>query len=64
MWHWILDHRGAFNDIGLAWVAPVVLVFLAIRLFRPGYRRGEGELVPVRRDEPRTDAQQKSRSAA
>jgi len=65
MWHWILDHRGAFNSIGLAWIAPVVLVLIGTRLFRPGYRRGETavELIPVRTDEQRADTQ-KPRSAA
>jgi len=63
MWHWILDHGSAFNDIGLAWIAPAVVVLIAAKLFRPGYRRGEPELIPVRTDEQRADTQ-KSRSAA
>ncbi|MGH7014051.1 MAG: hypothetical protein ACREEL_07850 [Stellaceae bacterium] len=63
MWHWILDHGSAFNDIGLAWVIPVLLVLTAIRLFRPGYRRGEAEPIPVRADEQR-DETNKPRSAA
>lgn len=63
MWHWILDHRSAFNDIGLAWLAPIVVVLVVSRLFRSGYRGGQAELVPVRTDEQPADAQ-KPRSAA
>jgi len=63
MWHWILDHANAFNAIGLAWGAPVLLVFVATRLFRPGQYRGEAQLIPVRADEQR-DETEKPRSAA
>jgi hypothetical protein len=67
MWHhlihWILDHCSAFNDIGLAWIVPVLLVLVISRLFRPDYRRGEAEFVPVRIDGSRADAR-KPRSAA
>ncbi|MGB8181667.1 MAG: hypothetical protein WCF13_04790 [Stellaceae bacterium] len=63
MWHWILDHANAFNAIGLAWVVPVLLVFIATRLFRPGHHRGEANLVPVRAEESR-DENEKPRSAA
>jgi len=34
MWHWISEHRTVFGDIGLAWIAPVLLVSIAARLFR------------------------------
>ena len=63
MWHWILDHANAFNAIGFAWGVPVLLVLVAGRLFRPGQYRGAAELVPVRADEPRGEAD-KPRSAA
>lgn len=63
MWHWVLEHSGAFNDIGLAWFAPILLVFVATRIFRPGYRRPNDELVPVRADVKR-DETSKPRSAA
>lgn len=63
MWHWILEHRSAFNDIGLVWLVPVAVVLVATRLFRPGYRRGNAELIPVRSEEHRADGP-KPRSAA
>ena len=63
MWHWILDHGSAFNDIGMAWIAPVLLLLVATRLFRPGYRRPEAEAIRVRADDQTTEAQ-KPRSAA
>jgi hypothetical protein len=63
MWHWILEHRNAFNDIGLVWLVPALIVLVAIRLIRPGYRRGTAEPIPVRTDEQRAETQ-KPRSAA
>ncbi|MDE2166584.1 MAG: hypothetical protein KGJ66_09650 [Alphaproteobacteria bacterium] len=63
MWHWILEHRNAFNDIGLVWLVPVLVVLVATRLFRPGYHRGSVEPIPLRTDEQRTETQ-KPRSAA
>jgi len=63
MWHWILDHVSAFNAIGLAWVAPVLLVLVATRLFRPGHYRRTAEPIPVRAEEQR-DETNKPRSAA
>lgn len=63
MWHWILEHSSAFNDIGLAWIVPILLVFVATRLFRPDYRRPNVELIPVRADAKR-DKTSKPRSAA
>jgi hypothetical protein len=63
MWHWILDHRSAFNDIGMIWLVPVLVVLVATRLFRGGYHRGEPAPIPVRTDEQGADAE-KPRSAA
>ncbi len=63
MWHWILAHGSAFNDIGMAWLVPVLVVLIATRLFRPGYHRPDAEAILVRTDEQRADAQ-KPRSAA
>lgn len=63
MWHWILDHGSAFNDIGMAWIVPVLVVLVATRLFRPANSRADAAPIPVRADEQRADAQ-KPRSAA
>ncbi len=63
MWHWILEHSSAFNDIGMVWLVPVLVVLVATRFFRPGYHRGTAAPIPVRSDDQRGDAQ-KPRSAA
>lgn len=63
MWHWLLDHGSAFDDIGIAWVIPVLVILVATRLFRPGYHRSQSAPIPVRTDEPRDESNQ-PRSAA
>ena len=66
MWHWINDHWTALSDIGLLWVAPVLVVFLVSSFFRGVYRGGKADatLAAVRMDEDRTEEKKKPRAAA
>lgn len=64
MWHWILYHGAVLNDIGLAWVAPVLLVLVVGRMVRPGYRHGEPEFARVSSEERREKPEERRSSAA
>lgn len=54
-----------FSDICLARVAPVLIVFMAGRLFRDDYRGGKFDavLAVVRNDEDRIEEKEMPRSA-
>lgn len=66
MWHWINDHWTALSDIGLAWIVPVLVAFIAGRLLRSEYRgRQSGiTLAAVRMDEDGAEKMKNIRSAA
>jgi hypothetical protein len=61
LWDWINDHSTALNDIGLTWVVPALVVFMAGRLFRGVYHGGAAEmaLAAVRIAENRTEDRNK-----
>ncbi len=66
MWHWLIDHWIVLSDIGLAWIAPVLVVFMAGRLLRIEYRGRQAGITvaAVRMDEDGAEKKKNLRSAA
>jgi len=65
MLHWLSEHRVVFSDIALVWIAPVVLVRIAAKVFQKMQRRDKehAAFVALPSDDRVTD-KERSQTAA